>query len=92
MIQLRSYLPETVFSNKKNTQSWLKLIKGRVAIVVNVASEWGYAKYHYPQLQTMFEEYEEQGLSVLAFPCNQFGGQEPGTNEEIKVMINQIAE
>jgi len=37
----------------------------------------------------MFEEYEEQGLSVLAFPCNQFGGQEPGTNEEIKAHVEE---
>ena len=62
----------------------METYKGRVTIVVNVASEWGYAKYHYPQLQTMYEDYEEQGFSVVAFPCNQFGGQEPGTNEEIK--------
>ena len=34
----------------------------------------------------MYEDYEERGFSVIAFPCNQFGGQEPGTNEEIKVL------
>ena len=37
----------------------------------------------------MFEEYESEGLSVLAFPCNQFGGQEPGTNEEIKKHVEE---
>jgi len=63
--------------------------EGRVSIVVNVASEWGYAKYHYPQLQNMYEEYESRGLSVVAFPCNQFGGQEPGTNEEIKAHVEE---
>jgi len=63
--------------------------EGRVAIVVNVASEWGYALDHYPQLQSMFEEYESDGLSVLGFPCNQFGNQEPGTNEEIKAHVTE---
>ena len=37
----------------------------------------------------MYEEYESRGLSVLGFPCNQFGGQEPGTNEEIKAHVEE---
>ena len=37
----------------------------------------------------MYEDYEEQGFSVVAFPCNQFGGQEPGTNEEIKAHVEE---
>ena len=62
---------------------------GRVTIVTNVASEWGYAKYHYPQLQDMWRVYGDNGLSVMAFPCNQFGGQEPGTDEEIKQHVQE---
>ena len=56
---------------------------GKVRLVVNVASQCGYTK-QYSGLEAIFEKYKNQGLVVLGFPCNQFGGQEPGTNEEIK--------
>lgn len=57
--------------------------KGRVLLVVNVASECGYTP-QYQGLETVFKKYAGRGLTVLGFPCNQFGGQEPGTNAEIK--------
>ena len=57
--------------------------KGRVLLVVNVASECGYTP-QYAGLQAAFEKYSAKGLTVLGFPCNQFGEQEPGTNAEIK--------
>ena len=57
--------------------------KGRVLLIVNVASECGYTP-QYEGLQAAFKKYESRGLTVLGFPCNQFGGQEPGTNAEIK--------
>ncbi|MSU23754.1 MAG: glutathione peroxidase [Opitutus sp.] len=57
--------------------------KGRVLLVVNVASECGYTP-QYEGLQAVFAKYQAQGLTVLGFPCNQFGAQEPGTNAEIK--------
>jgi glutathione peroxidase len=57
--------------------------KGRVLLVVNVASECGYTP-QYKGLQAVFEKYSAAGLTVLGFPCNQFGEQEPGTNAEIK--------
>jgi glutathione peroxidase len=57
--------------------------KGRVLLIVNVASECGYTP-QYTGLQALFAKYEAKGLTVLGFPCNQFGGQEPGTNAEIK--------
>jgi len=64
--------------------------KGRVCIVVNVASKWGKTKVNYTQLVEMHEKYssEDGGLAILGFPCNQFGGQEPGTNEEIKAFAD----
>ncbi len=57
--------------------------KGRVLLIVNVASECGYTP-QYQGLQAAFDKYRDRGLTVLGFPCNQFGGQEPGTNAEIK--------
>ena len=52
-------------------------------LIVNVASACGFTP-QYEGLQSMYEKYKDKGLEILAFPCNQFGGQESGTNEEIK--------
>ncbi len=57
--------------------------KGKVLLIVNVASKCGYT-VQYEGLQKIYEKYNLQGFEILAFPCNDFGGQEPGTNEEIK--------
>ncbi|MHC4758321.1 MAG: CIA30 family protein [Planctomycetota bacterium] len=57
--------------------------KGKVLLVVNVASECGFT-YQYEGLEKLYNSYEEKGFSVLGFPANNFGGQEPGTNEQIK--------
>ncbi len=57
--------------------------KGKVLLIVNVASKCGYTP-QYEGLQQMYEKYKGKGFEILAFPCNDFGGQEPGTNEEIK--------
>ena len=56
---------------------------GRVLLIVNVASRCGFTK-QYAGLQALKEAYSAQGLTVLGFPCNDFGGQEPGSLEEIK--------
>jgi glutathione peroxidase len=56
--------------------------KGKVLLLVNVASKCGYTK-QYKGLEEIYREYKDQGFEILAFPCNDFGGQEPGTNEEI---------
>ena len=56
---------------------------GRVLLIVTVASRCGFTK-QYAGLQALHEKYSNQGLSILAFPCNDFGGQEPGTLEEIQ--------
>jgi len=57
--------------------------KGQVLLVVNVASKCGLTP-HYKGLQTLYEEKQGRGFTVLGFPCNQFGGQEPGTNADVK--------
>ena len=56
--------------------------KGKVLVVVNVAIACG-ATPQYKQLEGLQDKYHEKGLEVVGFPCNQFGGQEPGTEEEI---------
>ncbi len=61
----------------------LKAYQGKVLLIVNVASKCGLTP-QYKSLEAVHEKYKDKGFSVLAFPCNQFGGQEPGTNEEIK--------
>ncbi|RMG13460.1 MAG: glutathione peroxidase [Deltaproteobacteria bacterium] len=60
----------------------LKTYEGKVALVVNVASECGFTP-QYAGLQKLYEDYGPRGLVVLGFPSNQFGGQEPGSAEEI---------
>jgi glutathione peroxidase len=61
----------------------LKAYKGKVLLIVNVASKCGYTP-QYAGLEALQEKYKGKGFTVLGFPCNQFGGQEPGSNEEIK--------
>ncbi|MGB7556046.1 MAG: glutathione peroxidase [Candidatus Korobacteraceae bacterium] len=57
--------------------------KGKVLLIVNTASKCGFTP-QYEGLQSLYEEYKDRGLEVLGFPCDQFGHQEPGTNDEIK--------
>jgi glutathione peroxidase len=61
----------------------LKAYQGKVLLVVNVASKCGLTP-QYKALEALHEKYKDKGFTVLGFPCNQFAGQEPGTNEEIK--------
>lgn len=57
--------------------------KGKVVLIVNTASKCGFTK-QYEGLEELYEKYKDQGFVILGFPCNQFGLQEPGGNEEIK--------
>ncbi|RZC00577.1 phospholipid hydroperoxide glutathione peroxidase, partial [Asbolus verrucosus] len=68
----------------KGNEVSLEKYKDHVCIIVNVASQCGYTENNYAELVDLYDEYaEKKGLRILAFPCNQFAGQEPGTNEEI---------
>jgi glutathione peroxidase len=64
-------------------QTTLKPYEGKVILIVNVASKCGLTP-QYKALQALYDKYKDKGLVILGFPCNQFNGQEPGTNEEIK--------
>jgi glutathione peroxidase len=66
--------------NGKDTT--LAAYKGKVLLIVNVASHCGYTP-QYQGLEAIYKKHSDQGFAVLGFPCNQFGGQEPGTDAEI---------
>ena len=61
--------------------------RGKVVLIVNVASKCGYTP-QYTGLEKIYEKYKDQGFEILGFPANNFGGQEPGTNEEIKTFCS----
>ncbi|MED1265733.1 glutathione peroxidase [Bacillus mycoides] len=60
----------------------LKDYAGKALLIVNVASKCGFTP-QYKGLQEVYDKYKDQGLEILGFPCNQFGGQEPGTEADI---------
>ena len=66
----------------------LSKYKNKAVLIVNVASNCGFTK-QYSDLQKLWEIYKDKGLIVLGVPSNQFGAQEPGTNEEIKNFCNK---
>jgi len=61
----------------------LSKYRGKTLLVVNTASQCGFTP-QYEGLNTLYKQYKDRGVEVLGFPCNQFGGQEPGTEAEIK--------
>ena len=56
--------------------------EGKVLLIVNTASKCGFTP-QFSGLEKLYEKYRDQGLEILGFPCNQFGGQDPGSNEQI---------
>ncbi|MBK17051.1 MAG: glutathione peroxidase [Prochlorococcus sp. SP3034] len=73
----------TIIINSDGQKVLLGDYEGQVLLIVNVASYCGFTA-QYNDLQKLHENYSEKGLKVLAFPCNDFGNQEPGTLDEIK--------
>jgi glutathione peroxidase len=61
----------------------LKTLEGKVILIVNVASQCGFTP-QYKGLQALYDRFHSRGLEILAFPCNQFGAQEPGSDSEIQ--------
>lgn len=70
--------------SRTSLESW----RGHALLIVNTASECGFTE-QYEDLQALFAEYAPRGLFILAMPCNQFGGQEPGSNEDIAAFCQQ---
>ncbi|MEK8129320.1 glutathione peroxidase [Paenibacillus filicis] len=68
----------TIRGEEKSLESYA----GQVLVIVNTASKCGFTP-QYSELQKLYEAYKDRGVTVLGFPCNQFGAQEPGTNDEI---------
>ncbi len=66
----------------------LAKFKGKVVLVVNVASRCGYTP-QYSALESLYEKYKGQGFVIVGFPANNFGAQEPGTNKEIKTFCSR---
>jgi glutathione peroxidase len=77
------------FEHKSITgeQKSLADYSGKVALIVNVASKCGLTP-QYEGLEQLYRSYKERGLTVLGFPCNQFAGQEPGTEQEIQTFCS----
>jgi glutathione peroxidase len=66
----------------KGDEVSLGAYRGKVLLIVNVASKCGYTR-QYTGLEALYAKYKDEGLVVLGFPCNQFGGQEPGNDADI---------
>ena len=61
--------------------------QGKVLLIVNTASKCGFTP-QYDELQQLYRKYRDRGLEILAFPCNQFGLQEPGTAEDANILFS----
>ena len=76
----------------KGNELNLASLKGNVVLVANVATKCGFTANNYAQLKEFDEKYYDKGLRILLFPCNQFGGQEPGDNQTVCHYIGGISE
>jgi glutathione peroxidase len=76
-------LPNITFNRLNGTLDNLQNYSNQVLLVVNVASQCGFTS-QYRELESIYQSLHSEGLEILAFPCNQFGGQEPGSPEEIQ--------
>jgi glutathione peroxidase len=81
-------LHEITLNTLEGQPQSLAAYKGKVVLAVNVASECGFTP-QYAGLQKLYAEQKDRGLVVLGFPCNQFGGQEPGTAADIEAFCQK---
>lgn len=73
---------DIIVKNRKGEDVKLDAFKGKVLLIVNTATGCGFTP-QYEGLENLYKKYHEQGLEILDFPCNQFGNQAPGTDDEI---------
>ena len=78
MTSIYQYEAELLEGENKSLSDY----QGKVLLIVNTASKCGFTP-QFAGLEKLYEKYKDQGFEVLGFPCNQFGGQDPGTNEQI---------
>jgi glutathione peroxidase len=78
------FAPNSIDGQPAPLSAW----KGKVLLLVNVASKCGYTP-QYKALESTYESYKDRGLVIVGFPANNFGGQEPGSNEEIKTFCSR---
>lgn len=71
------------FTNNKGQAVSLEEFKGKVVLIVNTASKCGFTP-QYQGLEALYQKYKDQGFEIIGFPCDQFGGQEPGNDVEIE--------
>ena len=83
MLYVAIHINDVLVATASGSQQRLGDLDGQVRLIVNVASRCGFTR-QYAGLQALQEAYGAQGFSVLAFPCNDFGAQEPGSVEEIQ--------
>jgi glutathione peroxidase len=85
--EFKSNLADIPLKDINGKDTSLKAYKGQVLLIVNVASKCGYTP-QYESLEAVYQKFKSRGFSVLGFPSNDFGAQEPGTNEEIKAFCS----
>ncbi|XP_044485623.1 probable phospholipid hydroperoxide glutathione peroxidase [Mangifera indica] len=81
--QSKTSVHDFTVKDAKGNDMDLSIYKGKVLVIVNVASQCGLTNSNYTELSQLYQKYKDQGFEILAFPCNQFGAQEPGSNEQI---------
>ena len=81
--ELMNNINDITVLDMNNKKINLSDYNGKVLLIVNVASECGNTP-QYAGLEEIYKKYNSEGFEILAFPCNDFGGQEPGTNEQIQ--------
>lgn len=84
---LKDNINDIIVMDMENNSVQLSDYNDKVLLIVNVASECGYTP-QYKGLEEIYQSYNSLGFEILAFPCNDFGAQEPGTNDEIKAFCS----
>ena len=84
MSNIFQFEAELLDGNIKSFQDY----EGKVLLIVNTASKCGFTS-QFSGLEKLYQKYKQQGFEILGFPCNQFGGQDPGSHEEIKAFCQK---